>query len=160
MHVGLTPDDAVHVLEEVLSAQNHSYVLGLKLKLPLYVVDSIHSPTHPQPRDRLLQVIIAFLQQVQPRPTWRAIVDALRSPAVDLPQLALRIERNRCVSTPQAHPSCFIRTFWQGAQSKVLRMWGGHCVCGNALFKSQMHGAHLGSKPPQMKPCSSACTLV
>ena len=107
-HVGgdntLTPDDAVDVLEEVLPAQNHSYVLGLKLKLPLHVVDSIHSPTNPLPRDRLLQVIIAFLQQVQPSPTWRAIVDALRSPAVHLSQLALAIEGKRCVSTLHTHP--------------------------------------------------------
>ena len=30
----LTPDDAVDVLEELLPAQNKSYELGLKLKLP------------------------------------------------------------------------------------------------------------------------------
>ena len=47
---------------------------------------------HSQPRDRLLQVITAFLQQVDPRPTWRAIVVALRSPVVNLPQLAMKVE--------------------------------------------------------------------
>ena len=87
----LTPDDAVNVLEEIVEAQNQSYALGLKLKLSLHVVDAIHS-TNPQPRNRLLQVLIEFTKQVDPRPTWRAIVAALRSPAVDLPQLAMRVE--------------------------------------------------------------------
>ena len=87
----LTPDDAVNVLEEILEAQNQSFVLGLKLKLPLHDVDAIHS-TNLQPRDRLLQVLIEFTKQVDPRPTWRVIVDALRSPAVNLLQLAMRVE--------------------------------------------------------------------
>ena len=87
----LTPDDAVNVLEEILGAQNQSYELGLKLKLPLHIVEGIHS-TYSHPRDRLLQVIIEFTKQVDPRPTWRAIVSALRSHAVNLPQLANIVE--------------------------------------------------------------------
>ena len=59
----LTPDDAVNVLEEILEAQSQSYVLGLKLKLPLHVVEDI-CDNHSQPRDRLLQILTAFLQQV------------------------------------------------------------------------------------------------
>ena len=59
----LKPDDAADVLEELLDAQNQSYVLGLKLKLPLSEVDAIHS-TYSNPRDRLLQITIAFLKQV------------------------------------------------------------------------------------------------
>ena len=74
-----------------MEAQNQSYVLGLKLKLPQYVVDGIYE-AHSQPQDRLLQVLIAFTKQVDPRPTWRAIVSALRSPAVNLPQLAMKVE--------------------------------------------------------------------
>ena len=74
-----------------MEAQNRSYVLGLKLQLPLHVVDSI-CEKYSEPRDRLLQVIIEFTKQVEPKPTWRAIVDALRSPAVNLPQLAMKVE--------------------------------------------------------------------
>ena len=88
----LTPDDAVNVLEEILEAQNQSYVLGLKLKLPLHLVEAIHS-TYLLPRDRLLQVLIEFTKQVDPIPTWRAIVVALRNPVINLPQLAMRVER-------------------------------------------------------------------
>ena len=87
----LTPDSAVNVLEEILEAQNQSYVLGLKLKLPLHVADGIYEK-YSRPRDRLLQVITAFLHQMDPRPTWRAIIAALRSPVVNLPQLAMRVE--------------------------------------------------------------------
>ena len=87
----LTPDDAVNVVEEIIEAQNQSYAFGLKLKLPLHVVDGIYEK-HSEPRDHLLQVVTAFLQQVDPRPTWRAIVAALRSPAVNLPRLAMRVE--------------------------------------------------------------------
>ena len=87
----LTPDDADNVLEEILEAQNQSYALGQKLKLPLHVVEDI-CDKHSEPRDRLLQILTAFLQQREPRPTWRAIVAALRSPAVNLPQLAMRVE--------------------------------------------------------------------
>ena len=79
------------MLEELLPAQNQSYILGLKLGLAAYVVDSIHA-RHAEPRDRLLHTLMEFAKQVEPRPTWRVIVDALRSPAVNLPRLAERVE--------------------------------------------------------------------
>ena len=87
----LTPNDAVQVLEELLPAQNQSYELGLKMKLPPHEVESIHS-TYSQPRQRLLRIIMLFLNQVDPKPTWRVIVDALKSPVVNLPQLAREVE--------------------------------------------------------------------
>ena len=74
-----------------MPAQTHSYLLGLKLGLPVHVVDGIFA-THLQPRDRLLHVLIAFLNQEEPQPTWEVVVGALRSPAVNLPQLAKAVE--------------------------------------------------------------------
>ena len=94
----LTPDDAVSVLDEIVEAQNVSYVFGLKLRVPKHVVDSIHS-THPQPLDRLLYVLLEFLMKVEPRPTWRVIADALRSPSVNFPHLARDIERKYLLLT-------------------------------------------------------------
>ena len=79
------------MLDELLEAQNKSRIFGLKLNLPLHVVDAIHS-TNSQPEDRLLQVLIEFTKQTDPRPTWRVITDALRSPAVNLPHLAEKVE--------------------------------------------------------------------
>ena len=87
----LSADDAVGMLDELLEAQNKSRIFGLKLKLPLHLVDSIHS-TISQPEDRLLQILIEFTKQIDPKPTWRVIVDALKSPAVNLPHLAKKVE--------------------------------------------------------------------
>ena len=86
----LNADDVAGMLDELLEAQNQSYVFGLKLKLPLHLVDAIHS-THLTPKDRLLHVLIEFTKQTD-RPTWRVIIDALRSPAVNLPNLAEKVE--------------------------------------------------------------------
>ena len=87
----LKPDDAIDVLDELVEAQNHSYELGLKLKLQPHEVASIHS-TYSKPRSRLLHVLIEFTEKVEPKPTWRVIIDALRSPSVDLPRLAKKVE--------------------------------------------------------------------
>ena len=83
MYGTLTPDDAVEVMEALLPAQNKSYELGLKF--------NIHS-TYSKPRSRLLQVIIEFTKQTEPRPTWKVIIDALGSPAVNLKALANTVE--------------------------------------------------------------------
>ena len=86
------PHDPAKVLEELLEAQDQSFVLGLKFNLPLHEVQAIHK-MHLNPRDRLLHVIIAFLKQVEPTLTWRVIVDALNNPIVNMPVLAKRVER-------------------------------------------------------------------
>ena len=83
--------DVITILEELLPAQNKTYELGLKLKLPEYVVEGIHK-SFSDPQTRLLHVLMEFRNQMEPRPTWRVIVDALRSPAVNLPQLASEVE--------------------------------------------------------------------
>ena len=87
----LNSNDAVDVLEAVLPAQNNSYELGLKFKLPPHEVKAIHSPMR-EPRECLRDVIIRFLEGTEPGPTWRVIIDALRSPLVDLPALASKLE--------------------------------------------------------------------
>ena len=91
MNETLTPDDAGKIVDELLDAQSHAHLLGYAMKLKHRDVEAIQT-TYQQPKDRLLHIIIAFLQQAEPRPTWRAIVDALRSPAVNLPALAERVE--------------------------------------------------------------------
>ena len=79
------------IFEELLEAMNQAYMLGLKLNLPSHEVDAIRN-TNPDPRDYLLQVILAFLRRAEPRPTWRVIVDALKSPTINLTALAERVE--------------------------------------------------------------------
>ena len=87
----LRPNDAGKIAVELLEAQNESFNFGLMLALPLHEVEAICEKIS-DPRDRLLHIIIAFLRQAEPRPTWRVIVDALRSPLVNLTALARRVE--------------------------------------------------------------------
>ena len=87
----LVPDDAGEIAQELNDAMSESFPLGLQLKLPLSEVEAIHSQ-YQRPRDRLLHVIIAFLKQTEPRPTWRVILKALRSSSVKLPALAMNVE--------------------------------------------------------------------
>ena len=76
--------------------QTHSRFLGLKLGVAEYIVNGIDLQ-YTNPRDRLYYVLVEFLKQVEPRPTWRAIVDALNSRTINLPRLALKIESEYCL---------------------------------------------------------------
>lgn len=90
-HNILTIQDAMKVYQELLPARSHSFQLGRSLKLSLHEVESIHS-NFSSPDNRLLHIINAFLKQVDRRPTWRFIAEALRNPLVSLPELARRVE--------------------------------------------------------------------
>ena len=87
------------VLEDILEAQNHSQFIGLKLKVPQHVVDGILK-THSEPRECLYNVIVEYLKQVEPGPTWRAIADVLKSPVINLRRLAKKIEDTHCSPEP------------------------------------------------------------
>ena len=101
----LTPDNAIEILEEIFPARLKSYNLGLKLKLPLDVVQVIHAKTQPA-EDHLREVIETFLNGVGSEPTWRVIVDALKSPTIKLQQLADTIEnKHGFVTEAKKHTS-------------------------------------------------------
>ena len=89
MNETLTPDDAGKILEELLDAQNHAHLLGLMMNIKPSDVEAIEAMYH-KPKDRLLHIIIAFLNQSQP--TWRTIINALRTQTVNLPRLAASVE--------------------------------------------------------------------
>ena len=73
-----------------MEAKTKSFSLGLRL-LPTSKVEAIHVQFH-NPQERLTHIIIEFLKQAEPRPTWRVIVNALRSPSVALTALARKLE--------------------------------------------------------------------
>ena len=83
--------DVGSILEELLPAQNKSYELGLKLKLEQHVIDGIFN-TYPQPQMRLLHILTEFLNSENPRPTWKAIIEAVKSPLVNIQPLARDLE--------------------------------------------------------------------
>ena len=93
----LTPNDAMKVCEEIAEAQNESYNIGLKLELEYHVVEGIHNDIrYKKPFDQLLHVLIEASKRVDPGLTWGSIVDALRSPGVNLPGLARKIANEHC----------------------------------------------------------------
>ena len=83
----LIEDDLCKVVEALLVAKDKAYDLGLKLNLPPSEVRSI-CKAHSDPQEQLTAFIEYFLKQVEPRPTWTLIVNALKSPLVGLPRLA------------------------------------------------------------------------
>ena len=87
----LTESNAGNILEELAEAQNHAHLLGLMLKISPWEVEAIQRK-NKEPIDKLYDIILAFLRQAVPPPTWRAIVNALKSKIVNLTALAKRVE--------------------------------------------------------------------
>ena len=79
------------VVGELVEVKSKAYYFGLALKVPPHELDGIRI-TNRNPQDQLTDVLKYFLKQVEPRPTWRLIIDALKSPMVDLPRLAEKME--------------------------------------------------------------------
>ena len=87
----LTESDAVNILEELTEALGHANILGVMLSIKPVELEAI-SKKYQDPKERFYQIILAFLRQAEPSPTWRAIVNALKSPIVNLTALAKRVE--------------------------------------------------------------------
>ena len=100
----LKPEDAGKILEELVDAQNHAHLLGLMMNVNPSDVEAIQT-TYQQPKDRLLHIIIAFLNQTQPGPTWRAIIKALKTKTVNLPRLAASLEETYFPEPATVHES-------------------------------------------------------
>ena len=92
MDTTLTRRDLVGVAEELYyDVRAKSKILGLVLGLEKSTVDAIGAE-YRDPADQLVQVIAEFLEQKEPTPTWRVIVNALRSRLIDMNALAEKIE--------------------------------------------------------------------
>ena len=103
----LNDDDAMQIVCEIHEVQTKSATLGRLLKVKKTTVDSIHQQ-YSDPQERLVRVIDEFLKQVEPRPTWRIIANALRSSLINLPALAKKIEEKYCLLLPQQKGSFYI----------------------------------------------------
>ena len=107
----LTPGDAGNILEQLLEAESESFILGLRLNLRLIEVEAIQAK-YSDPRERLLQILIAFLRQTKLVPTWRVILEALKSPVVGLTSLAARVEAALCSTDPTSPSAATNRTLF------------------------------------------------
>ena len=96
----LCQDDVPDVACEILDARTKSDLFGRVLKLPAATVQSIHQQ-YSNPQDRLFHIIDELVKQVEPPPTWRVILEALRNPLISYHYIALKVERKHCPLTLQ-----------------------------------------------------------
>ena len=96
----LTPDDLGQVLEAVMDVAAQWYPLGLQLKVKTGTLDSIRTQFQ-NPRDQLLEMLKTWLT-TSDSPSWRTLIDALRSQSVGAGQLAGELEKKIVVKKPEA----------------------------------------------------------
>ena len=96
----MVQDDVPEIVGKILDAQTKSELLGRVLKLPASTVSGIHRQ-YRDPEECLFHVIDEFVRQVEPRPTWRVLLTALRHPTIRLTRLADEIESQH--RPPAAH---------------------------------------------------------
>ena len=95
----LSQDDVPDVVCEILEVRTKSDKFGRVLKLPKATVDSVYQQ-YSDPQDRLFAVLDEFVKQVEPPPTWRVILGALRNPLIGQHRLAQEIESKYCPRVP------------------------------------------------------------
>ena len=95
----LDQKDVPKVVCEILEVQTKSNTFGRVLGLPKVTVDSIHQ-RRSDPQECLIGVLDEFVKQVEPPPTWRVILEALRNPLIGQHRLAQEIESKYCPRPP------------------------------------------------------------
>ena len=95
MHTGphLTIDNLAQVYREVSDVRAKWYNFCLELELPASDLDAIEEGQHGDPDACLREALKIFLRKVQPRPTWKRIVNALESPTIHYESLAEEIKK-------------------------------------------------------------------
>ena len=88
----LSVDDLAAVQRKLYDVKTEWYNLGLELGLRVSTLDSIDAKYNSDPSQCFRQVLKEWLKGVNPPPTWRAMVKALKSPTVAQHCLAQQIE--------------------------------------------------------------------
>ena len=88
----LSINDFDVVLEAIWDARVEWFNLGLALGISITDMQAIKQEAGPSVEACFRAVIKSWLTQEDPRPTWAALVEALRSPMVMLGNLAARIQ--------------------------------------------------------------------
>ena len=104
----LNSKDSTDIARRLVGLENKAQNLGRVLELPKYIID-ITPPPSPVTHAAIIYIIDELLKQVEPSPTWRVILAALRDPLVGEAGLAREIETSlmegSAVSTlPVAQP--------------------------------------------------------
>ena len=95
---GLGVDDLGDVLEETLSSSTKWYNIGLRLKVSVAKLDGIENQFNDQEKC-LREALKEWLKGAAgTEPSWRFLVEALRSQTVRETQLADQLEAKHCHS--------------------------------------------------------------
>ena len=92
----LTLDDLGLLLEELMDACGWWYDLGLQLNLSREILNTI-SPQFRSPIDFFLEMLKIWLTSSD-NTSWKALLDALRSPTMEKNRLAGDLERKYCLT--------------------------------------------------------------
>jgi len=79
--------------EELHSARNKWYYIGLMLKIPQNELDVIKAQHSGNAQDCLLEMLILWLRRIHPMPRWKFVVEALRTKSVAENTLADSLEK-------------------------------------------------------------------
>ena len=96
----LSKRDLKSVRREVVAIASKWYDVGLELDLSADELDAIKKANRDNPQDCLRDLLRLWLSRVDTKPTWRALSNALTSPAVNEQALADTIERKHCKLRP------------------------------------------------------------
>jgi len=91
----LNPGDLITVLEKIHTASTKWCNIGLQLRVPKNTLDSL-KVQFTDPRECLRELLNEWLKQIDPTPTWKALIDALNSPTVGEGQLAEGLRTQYC----------------------------------------------------------------
>ena len=103
----LDESNAAELVAEILAVKPKCKILGCLLKVQAADMEIICASYLDQ-QDRLFHIIDEFLSHKDPKPTWRAILEALRNPLINSARLAEHIEQKYCFpSSIQSGNSAF-----------------------------------------------------
>ena len=93
----LSIGDLVYVRDEIYNARTKWYDIGLHLRIPVDDLDAIRRDPTLMVGDPLCEVLKHWLKTaVEPKPTWSALIEALRSRTVREDALASELEKKYC----------------------------------------------------------------
>ena len=84
----MTTTDLREIQDTTWNARAKWYNIGVGLTIPVGTLDAIDLSNHSNCDSCYTKMLTEWLRRDNPRPTWSALAEALRSPSVCLSQLA------------------------------------------------------------------------
>ena len=102
--MSLSIDDLKVLQEKLFDVSNKWYDIGLQLLLNADTLDNIEANSGST-QHCLREMLKKWLRKVNPYPTWKAVVDALKSVVVGEQKLAQQLEDEYCKQDNTRSPS-------------------------------------------------------